>query len=279
MAINCATTSYKLKACWLCLSLTLSAIAAPPINAQSILPPRPEAINGGNPFEGLGRPDDPNPSRVGDFPDLNTSTSSNTTNSDAPVDPNLQTGANEYGAAVAPASVTRGVAETTGSTGTTRSAETTGSAGTAVPGAADSIGNTPGAAEALLKAQQLAKEEGVLDPSRQKPGLFGPEADADKPAANKNEASFFKVLPDSPIRTTLVDIREGRYEAALNQLKTMYERKPTAIELQYLMGVSAVMLRRNPEAIEHYQRVLDDKLAPLRLKQLAQKGIDKIQTK
>lgn len=265
----------KLKACSLFFIVPLVGFAtAPPLNAQSILPPRPEAINGGNPFEGLGRPDDPNPSRVGDFPELNTSTSSSTANSDAPVDPNLQTGANEYGAAVAPASVTRGVAETTGTAGING---TNGINGAINP--ADSIGNTPGAAEALLKAQQLAKEEGVLDPSRQKPGLFGPEADADKPSANRNEASFFKVLPDSPIRTTLVDIREGRYEAALNQLKTMYERKPTAIELQYLMGVSAVMLRRNPEAIEHYQRVLDDKLAPLRLKQLAQKGIDKIRTK
>ena len=45
-------------------------------NAQSILPARPEAVNGGNPFEGLGRPDDPNPSRVGDFPDLNTTPTS-----------------------------------------------------------------------------------------------------------------------------------------------------------------------------------------------------------
>ncbi|MCW5824781.1 MAG: tetratricopeptide repeat protein [Cyanobacteria bacterium TGS_CYA1] len=32
--------------------------------AQSILPARPEAPGGGNPLEGLGRPDDPNPSRA-----------------------------------------------------------------------------------------------------------------------------------------------------------------------------------------------------------------------
>ena len=239
--------SLQLKAS-LIVSLSLMAALLPlKISAQSILPPRPEAVDGGNPFEGLGRPDDPNPSRAGDFPELSgvtgtpsTSSTSNTAaaNSDAPQDPNLN--------------------QITGSQ----------------PSVADT--NTPGAAEALLQAQQLAKEEGVLDPSQQKPGLFGPEAAAGKPAANQNEASFFKVVADSPIRTVLVDIREGRYEQALNQLKVMYDRQPSAIELQYLMGVSAVMLHRNPEAIAHYQRVIDDKHAPLRLKTLAQKGLTKL---
>jgi len=42
------------------------------------------------------------------------------------------------------------------------------------------------------------------------------------------------------------------------------------------MGVSAVMLHRNAEAEMHYQKVLSDKLAPLRLKQLAQKGLGKL---
>lgn len=207
-------------------------------NAQSILPPRPEAVNGGNPFEGLGRPDDPNPSRVGDFPDLNTAQAASAADA-APPDPNLSPDPNS--------------------------------------GPAAGIGDTPGAAEALQKAQQLAKDEGTADPdgAAQKPGLL--DQDTANKAAGKNEASFFTVVPDSPIRTTLVDIREGRYEAALKQLKTMYERNPSAIELQYLMAVSSVMLRRNPEAIEHYRRVLDDRLAPLRLKQLAQKGLDKIQ--
>lgn len=213
-------------------------------NAQSILPPRPDAIDGGNPLEGLGRPDDPNPSRVGDFPELNTTQPASAADA-APPDPNLSPNPNSAPAA--------------------------------------GIGDTPGAAEALQKAQQLAKEEGTAgtagaaDPDvAQKPGLLDPET-TNRPAASKNEASFFTVVPDSPIRTTLVDIREGRYEAALKQLKTMYERNPSAIELQYLMAVSSVMLRRNPEAIEHYRRVLDDRLAPLRLKQLAQKGLDKIQ--
>lgn len=234
----------------LTISLSVLTLTASQVEAQSILPPRPDAIGGGNPFEGLGRPDDPNSSRMGDFPELNTSASSTAPGSAdaAPQDPN------------------------TNPTNT-----------------ADGIGDTPGAAEALLKAQQLAKEEGTAgttdsantaDPNAdpQKPGLLGRDS-TDKPAANRNEASFFTVVADSPIRTTLVDIREGRYEAALNQLKTMYERNPAAIELQYLMAVSAVMLRRNPEAIDHYRRVLDDRLAPLRLKQLAQKGLEKIQPK
>lgn len=234
------TIRLKLSACLLGYFLAMAGQA----NAQSILPPRPEAVNGGNPFEGLGRPDDPNPSRVGDFPDLNTTPASAA--DAAPQDPNLSPNASPD-----PNS-----------------------------GPAAGIGDTPGAAEALQKAQQLAKEEGTAgtpdaDAATQKNSLL--DQDTANKAAGKNEASFFTVVPDSPIRTTLVDIREGRYEAALKQLKTMYERNPSAIELQYLMAVSAVMLRRNPEAIEHYRRVLDDRLAPMRLRQLAQKGLDKIQ--
>ncbi|MBP9089680.1 hypothetical protein KBI23_01540 [bacterium] len=244
-----AAIKVKLVACLsgMCASLSLDLSAACQEEGPRILPPRQDAIGGGNPFEGLGRPDDPNSSRVGDFPELNTSASASAPSSAdaAPQDPNSNQ-----------------------------------------PNTSDGIGDTPGAAEALLKSQQLAKEEGTAntanaaDPNAdpQKPGILDPDS-TNKPEANKNEASFFTVVADSPIRTTLVDIREGRYEAALKQLKTMYERNPAAIELQYLMAVSAVMLRRNPEAVEHYRRVLDDRLAPLRLKQLAQKGLDKIQPK
>lgn len=248
------TINLKLKACLLSLSLSMAC----QVQAQSILPPRPDAIDGGNPFEGLGRPDDPNPSRVGDYPELNPSATAPVSADAAPLDPNLSPNLSP-----APDSATNSTD-------------------------ANSAENTPGAAEALLKAQQLAKEEGTAatdstgttDPNAgpAKPGLLDPDP-TNKPAATRNEASFFTVVADSPIRTTLVDIREGRYEAALSQLKTIYERNPAAIELQYLMAVSAVMLHRNPEAMEHYRRVLDDKLAPLRLKQLAQKGLDKIQPK
>lgn len=258
-----ATISPKLGACLfgLCLTLSLDLSATGQEEGPSILPARPDAIGGGNPFEGLGRSDDPNPSRAGDFPELNTSASTSASADAAPQDPNSSPNQKTDGpspAADSPESKADGPADGTG----------------------NNMGDTPGAAEALLKAQQLAKEEGTADPTAdpQKPGLLDPDS-TNKPAANKNEASFFTVVADSPIRTTLVDIREGRYEAALSQLKTMYERNPAAIELQYLMAVSSVMLHRNSEAIVHYRRVLDDRLAPLRLKQLAQKGLDKIQPK
>lgn len=51
---------------FLCLSISFFSLCGP-LSAQNILPPRPEAIGGGNPFEGLGRPDDPNPSRRDEF--------------------------------------------------------------------------------------------------------------------------------------------------------------------------------------------------------------------
>lgn len=65
---NKAPMTVKVSA--LSTALLLMAALLPPLTlpqgclAQSILPPRPEAIGGGNPFEGLGRPDDPNPSRI-----------------------------------------------------------------------------------------------------------------------------------------------------------------------------------------------------------------------
>lgn len=57
----------------LCLVLALTGVyragatqAQTQNDGPAILPPRLDAIGGGNPFEGLGRPDDPNPSRVDD---------------------------------------------------------------------------------------------------------------------------------------------------------------------------------------------------------------------
>ncbi len=225
-----------------CVCLGEYSQISPAAMAQSILPPRPEAIGGGNPLEGLGRTDDPNPSRAADFPNLNTlpTPTPDAISDAAPVDPNLSNINN-----------------------------------LAAPPANGAIGNTPGADEALKKAQQLAKDEGDGRSEDDGPGsMFGNDKSENNNASR--EANFFKVVPDSPIRTTLVDIREGRYEAALNHLQSMYARNPAAIELQYLMGVSSVMLHRNAEAEVHYQKVLNDKLAPLRLKQLAQKGLDKL---
>lgn len=198
------------------------------------MPPRPEAIGGGNPFEGLGRADDPNPSRAGDFPSLNTLPPDLPANDTAPPDPNL-------------------------------------------PQANGVIGNTPGAAEALKKAQELAKEEGKS--TDEEKSFFDSDKKTDNAKTentNSGEANFFKVVPDSPIRSTLVEIREGKYESALNHLSSMFARNPTAIEMQYLMAVSAVMLHRNTEAQAHYKKVLEYKLSPLRLRQMAQRGLDRL---
>src|ERR1700733_4519774 len=45
-----------------------SSCDAPPVLiAQSMIPPAPDAIGGGNPFQGLGRTDDPGPNRTNSF--------------------------------------------------------------------------------------------------------------------------------------------------------------------------------------------------------------------
>ncbi len=47
--------------------LVLNTVSIPTAMAQSILPPAPGAIGGGNPLQGLGRKDDPSPPRYDDF--------------------------------------------------------------------------------------------------------------------------------------------------------------------------------------------------------------------
>ena len=247
------------------LAVILCTLQSAP--AQSILPARPDAIGGGNPLEGLGRADDPNPSRASDFPDLNTTTPTPTPDANAPSD-SLSFPANTRNDPPGPPP------DSSSNDAPALDPNLTQQTG--------ALGQTPGAQEALKKAQDLARDEaGPLpreaDPREQKPekGMFE-QIDEERAARSASEMSFFKVAPDTPIKSALVDIREGRYEQALYNLKNLYAKNPTAIEMEYLMGVSAVMLRRNSEAEQHYQTVLNDKLAPLRLKQLAQKGLDKL---
>jgi hypothetical protein len=252
------------------IALCAAVYCGAPAQAQSILPARPDAIGGGNPLEGLGRADDPNPSRASDFPDLNTTTPTPTPDANAPAD-SLSFPANTKNDPPGPPPdsssndappIDPNLTQQTGA-----------------------LGQTPGAQEALKKAQDLARQEaGPLpreaDAREQKPdekGMF--EAiDEERAARSSAEMSFFKVAPDTPVKSALVDIREGRYEQALYNLKNMYAKSPTAIEMEYLMGVAAVMLRRNSEAEQHYQTVINYNLAPLKLKQLAQKGLDKLRT-
>ena len=66
----------------ICSCGTVSAhdsISSSLIVAQSILPPAPDAVGGGNPFQGLGRTDDPSPSRI---PDSSSSQSPSSTADD-----------------------------------------------------------------------------------------------------------------------------------------------------------------------------------------------------
>lgn len=49
------------------MALLVSFVICQPATAQSILPPASDAIGGGNPLQGLGRSDDPSPSRYQDF--------------------------------------------------------------------------------------------------------------------------------------------------------------------------------------------------------------------
>jgi Flp pilus assembly protein TadD len=74
----------------------------------------------------------------------------------------------------------------------------------------------------------------------------------------------------------LVEIRQGRYDQALNHLNQLWALNPHALELQYLMGVACVMSQRPREAEEHYQRVLQSPLASGELKQLAYTGLKRL---
>jgi tetratricopeptide (TPR) repeat protein len=138
------------------------------------------------------------------------------------------------------------------------------------------IGNTPGAAEALKQAQDLARQEGKLP--AESPGKDEDQQEQQRPHPREaaKSAGFFSVLPDSPAKVALVEIRQGRYDQALNHLNQLWALNPHALELQYLMGVACVMSQRPREAEEHYQRVLQSPLASGELKQLAYTGLKRL---
>lgn len=139
------------------------------------------------------------------------------------------------------------------------------------------MGNTPGAEEALKQAQDLARQEGKLP--AESPGKDdGNQQEQQRPHSREaaKSAGFFSVLPDSPAKVALVEIRQGRYDQALLHLNQLWALNPHALELQYLMGVACVMNQRPREAEEHYQRVLQSPLASGELKQLAYTGLKRL---
>lgn len=150
------------------------------------------------------------------------------------------------------------------------SADPSASGADSSPSGASSYMNTPGAEEAQRQAEELARQEGKLNGGEKQDGA-GPAA-----RSEPTSAGFFKVVPDSPARIALVEIRQGNYDSALVHLNQLWRLNPQAIELQYLMGVACVMSRRPREAEEHYRAVLQSASAPAELKQLALKGLSRL---
>lgn len=128
----------------------------------------------------------------------------------------------------------------------------------------------PGADEAQKQAEALAREEGRIPENERSEGRRQNRSEQPK-------GGFFSVLPDSPARTALYELRQGRYESALEHLKRLYSLNPHAVELQYLMGVACVMTQRPTEAEQHYRHVLESPQASAQLKQLAATGLRRLQ--
>lgn len=204
--------------------------------AQSIIPARPEAIGGGNPLEGLGRPDDPNPSRREEFEGKDAGASGNTSK-----DQSTDNGLVNPNAAGAPPAQE-------------------GTADQEAAATASAIGTNP---------STRAPSEPNKEAKTKAHSLF------DKTETDRDQNTPVSAMPEPMAKIAITALRQGKYEEAVKNLESLSRIHPQAPEIDYLMGIALTMTCRFPQAIEHYKKVVDSS-APKELKDLARAGLHKL---
>jgi hypothetical protein len=229
----------------------------------TILPPHPESVGGGNPFQGLGRPDDTGPARWTQFlkPD---------------------------GTALISADQTNGTGQTNavGQSNTTGQTSATGQTNTnalATPSSEDkpieTVPKLPAelTGEAGREIKEDATKEGLLK-EKENSGAGNSESAFEKKEEAKKEEGLkaAKIEKDSPMRRALNALQTGHYEEALAKLKALSTQNASDAQVHYLLAVTNVMLRRFPEASSQYK--LAAKLAGpgSHLAELAEEGLRKL---
>lgn len=204
------------------LSLTVSMLfaisesASRMAFAQSIIPPADDAVGGGNPLQGLGRPDDPGPSRVEDY--LN-SLKSSILNGDSESKP-LELPSDQ------------------------QSGETAG------------LGNTTDSAlpktDNGQKSDALPLIPGDDDQPDNRSGsnLLPPPPPTEAPVERTAER------PDTPHRRALTMIQKRNYPEAVALLNREKELAPADLKLRYLLAVAYVLQGKESLASAEYRYII-----------------------
>ncbi|MBI1269577.1 hypothetical protein GC174_04005 [bacterium] len=204
--------------------------------AQSIIPPADDAVGGGNPLQGLGRPDDPGPSRVEDYLNSLKSTILDTEDGGAkPID--------------AQSDQQSGAASDTNNT--TDSALPT-TEGEQKP---DTLPPIPADDDQTKKYA----ESNLLPPP--------------PPTESTTERTAEKA--DTPHRRALTMIQKRNYQEAVVLLNREKDLAPGDLKLRYLLAVAYVLQGKESLASTEYRYIITNSRDE-RLKELARTGLAKL---
>ena len=208
--------------------------------AQSIIPPADDAVGGGNPLQGLGRPDDPGPSRVEDY--LNSLKSTILENGDTGAKP-IEIPKDQQNGETADLSTT------------------TDSALPKIDNAQKP--DTP----PLIPADDDQAEK------RPESNLPPPPPPTESPGARTAETPDER--PDTPHRRALMMIQKRNYPEAVVLLNREKDLAPGDLKLRYLLAVAYVLQGKESLASAEYRYIITNSTDE-RLKELARAGLAKL---
>lgn len=221
-----------------CMLFTISENASRMAFAQSIIPPADDAVGGGNPLQGLGRPDDPGPSRVEDY--LNSLKSSILENANGNGDSKpIEIPQNQQNG------------ETADLSSTTDSA---------LP----KIVPKSGLPIANIESEQKPDAPPLIPADDDQPGL-PPPPPTETPASR----------PDTPHRRALMMIQKRNYPEAIVLLNRERDLAPGDLKLRYLLAVAYVLQGKENLASAEYRYIITNSTDE-RLKELARAGLAKL---
>ncbi|MBX9939050.1 MAG: hypothetical protein K2Y32_07330 [Candidatus Obscuribacterales bacterium] len=275
-------------------------------SGQDIIPAHPDAPGGGNPFQGLGRPDDPAPSRIQDYlpksisdtimqavqkgdlsslNDLNGKSSSlleSPSGTGLSSDPSQPSTPLDQTGTLPPSDASPSPLDTPPGAALNADPSLNGSFVSA-PGAGGRAQEQipPAAPSGLFSTGFGGGGAGLALPDSAPPNSnadqepdAGPQA---KPTNSNGQASLsLRRPPDPMVKEALREIKQGRYRSALDHLDNLSKLYPQAPELDYLKGIASVMNHDFAQAKVFYQKVLESN-APLELKDLAKRGLAKLE--
>lgn len=204
--------------------------------AQSIIPPADDAVGGGNPLQGLGRPDDPGPSRVEDY--LNTLKSTILENGDGSAKP-IDTQSDQ------------------------QSGETAG-LGNATDSALPKTDN----AQKPDTLPLIPADDDQTEKSAES-NLLPPPPSTEAPVEGTAER------PDTPHRRALTMIQKRNYPEAVVLLNREKDLAPGDLKLRYLLAVAYVLQGKESLASAEYRYIITNSTDE-RLKELARTGLAKL---